>query len=152
MALDDDIRRLARIPLLAELEVDALRLIAFSAEARILRAGDVLFRAGEPSDSGYFIMSGRIAITPEEGEGPARIMGPDALIGEIALLAPSKRPVTAVAREPTTVLKISRPLFHRVLSEFPSSAARVRSLISARLVAFAKELEEARSFTPSPGP
>jgi CRP-like cAMP-binding protein len=77
-------------------------------------------------------------------------VGPDALIGEIALISTSKRPVSAVAREPTTVLKISRALFHRVLQEFPGSAARARMVISERLTAFAKELEKTRSFRPDP--
>ena len=48
MALDDDMTLLARQPLLSLMERDALRLLAFAAESRILRAGDVLFRAGEP--------------------------------------------------------------------------------------------------------
>ena len=58
MALDDDVRDLARLPLFQEIEPEALRLLAFSAETKILRLGDVLFRKGEPSDSGYFILSG----------------------------------------------------------------------------------------------
>jgi CRP-like cAMP-binding protein len=150
MALDDDIRRLARIPLFAELDQDALRLIAFSAEARILRAGDVVYRAGDASDAGYFVMSGSIALEPTEGEHGKRTIGRDALLGEVALLVESKRSATATAREPTTVLKISRQLFHRVLQESPASAARLRNMMAARLIAFAHELESVRGFKPNP--
>src|SRR5579871_5540374 len=117
MSLDDDIRRLARVPLFAELDQDALRLIAFSAEAKILRAGDVVYRSGDVADAGYFIMSGSITLDATDAEHGKRTIGRDALLGEVALLVDSKRAATATAREPTTVLKISRQLFHRVLQE-----------------------------------
>jgi CRP-like cAMP-binding protein len=146
VALEDDIRRLARVPLLAELELDALRLLAFSAEARILRTGDVVFRAGDPTDSGYFIMSGSIALeTP--GRSPAKkVVGPGSLVGELALLVDSARPATATSREPTTVLKISRALFRRILTEYPSSAAKIRNQTAARLKEFVEDLERMPGF------
>ena len=77
MALDDDIARLARQPLLGLMERDALRLVAFAAESRILRAGDVLFRVGEPSDGAMLVVSGAIALTSEDDGKPAsEIVGP----------------------------------------------------------------------------
>lgn len=145
MSLDEDFRRLSRIPMFSELEPEALRLIAFSAETRILRAGDVLFRRGEPSDCGYIVLSGSIAFDVSGHGGPAgNIVGRDGLIGEIALITETARPVTAIAREPSTVLKVPRTLFHRVLQEFPRSAARIRAGMSARLGAFVQELETFR--------
>lgn len=150
MALDDDVRRLSRIPLLADLEADALRLIAFSAEARILRAGDVIFRKDDESDSGYFVMTGSVALDATGDGHTVKVVGPDSLIGEIALIAASKRPATALAREPTTVLKISRTLFHRVLREFPASGARIRKSVAARLVGFTQELAAVSGLADSP--
>jgi len=145
MSLNDDIRNLSRIPLFGELEPEALRLIAFAAETRILRAGDVLFNRGDESDGGYIVLTGAIALDPIGDGGPAvQIVGPTALIGEIALISQTERPVTAIAREPSTVLKITRALFHRMLKEFPVSARRLRAAIQARLDTFAQELEEMR--------
>ena len=145
MSLGDDIRNLSRIPLFGELEPEALRLIAFAAETRILRAGDVLFHRGEESDGGYIVLTGSIALDAAGDGTPAgQIVGPHTLIGEIALISPTERPVTAIAREPSTVLKVSRALFHRMLKEFPKSAHRLRAAIQARLAAFTQELEEMR--------
>jgi len=145
MALQDDITRLARVPLFAALEPDALRLIAFSAETRILRAGDVLFRRGDTSDGGYIVRTGSIALDIDDGGAPAaQIARVDDLIGETALITLVERPVTAVAREPSTVLKVSRKLFHRVLQEFPESAVRLREALSERLVSFTRELDQVR--------
>ena len=142
MALHDDVRNLASNPTLRDLEPDALRLIAFSAETRILRAGDILFRRGEPSDGGFVVLSGAISL--ETGDSLASIARPPALIGDSALIAETVRPCTALAREPSSVLKISRSLFHRVLSEYPDSALRLRRSLGGRLLTLRDDLEAYR--------
>jgi CRP-like cAMP-binding protein len=151
MGLEDDIRKLARIPAFAAIEPEALRLIAFSAETRILRAGDVLFRRDEMSNDGFVVLAGSIAMDASgDGAVTARIVRPPGLIGDLALLTQTRRPATAIAREPSTVLRISRQLFHRVLREFPDSAERLRQSLSARLLQFTGELGSVRrgSLTP----
>ena len=121
MALDDDIALLARQPLLSLMERDALRLLAFAAESRILRAGDVLFRVGEPSDGAVLVISGAVALDSREDGQPAQeIVGPGALIGETALFAAVARPVTAIAREPTQVMRLSRSVMRRTCSKYGS--------------------------------
>ena len=145
MALDDDIAVLARQPLLSLLERDALRLVAFAAESRILRAGDVLFRGGESSDGAVLIVSGAVALTyGEDGQPADEIAGPGALLGELALFSSAKRHVTAVAREPTQVMKLSRSVMRRVLTEFPGSAQAIADAIAERLRQFADELGPVR--------
>jgi len=141
MALDDDIALLARQPLLSLMERDALRLLAFAAESRTLRAGDVLFRAGEPSDGAVLIVSGAVVLSSREDGGPAEeIVGPGALIGEMALFAAVARPITAIAREPTQVMRLSRSVMRRVLAESPASAEAVAAAISERLQGFVGQL------------
>ncbi len=144
MGLDDDAAKLARNATFAALEPDALRLLAFSAETRILRAGDILFRRGEPSNGGFVVLSGSIALDASyRGAPTARILRPPALIGDLALLTETIRPATAIAREASTVLRISRPLFHRVLNEFPASASHLRQSLADRLTQFTGELDAA---------
>ena len=145
MGLEDDIRKLARIPAFAAIEPEALRLITFSAETRILRAGDVLFRRDEMSNDGFVVLAGSIAMDASgDGAVTARIVWPPGLIGDLALLTQTRRPATAIAREPSTVLRISRQLFHRVLREFPDSAERLRQSLSTRLLQFTGELGSVR--------
>lgn len=146
MGLEDDIAKLARIPTFTHLEQDALRLLAFSAETKILRAGDVLFRRDEPSNGGFVVLTGSIALdaSDEPGTGTARIVRAPGLVGEMALLAETKRPATAIAREPANVLRISRQLFHRVLAEYPRSADALRRSLAERLREFTSELGAVR--------
>jgi CRP-like cAMP-binding protein len=141
MALDDDVRNLARNSTFAEFEPEALRLLAFSAETHILRAGDVLFRRGDLADSGYIVLSGSIALTAQDdGSAAERVAGPQSLIGDLAMIAETQRQATAIAREPSSVLKISRALFHRILREFPQSAERLRRQMAKSLQSFVGDL------------
>jgi len=145
MGLEDDIGKLARNPVFAVIEPEALRLIAFSGNTRALRAGDVLFRRDEISDGGFVVLTGSIALDASgHGAGTARIVRPPGLIGEFALLTETRRPATAIAREPSTVLQLSRQLFHRVLQEFPASAERLRQQLGANLGRLIRELGAVR--------
>jgi CRP-like cAMP-binding protein len=111
-----------------------------ASETRLLRAGDALFRRGEESDGGYILTIGSIALaTHDDGRPPAQVLRPWALIGEIALVAPSLRPVTAMALEPTTVLKIGRALFLQILEQHPATAARTRDFFRDRLLDFTRQ-------------
>ena len=151
MSLDADVANLARIPIFAALEPEARRLLVFSAETRILRGGDFLFRAGDRSDGGYVVLSGSIELTGERS-GPATA-GPFSLIGETALILDAPQGANARARMASTVIKIPSVVFRRVLAEYPASAARLRTDMAARLDAFVKALDDLRrrSFEPPKG-
>jgi CRP-like cAMP-binding protein len=145
MGIDDEIGKIARNPTLAALEPEALRLIAFAAETKSYRAGDILFRRDEISNGGVVVLTGSVAVDPSGlGAATARIVRPPALIGETALLLQTRRPATAIAREPTNVMLISRQLFLRVLAEFPGSAEKLRQAMGTRLRQFTHELAAVR--------
>ncbi|MCP4562892.1 MAG: cyclic nucleotide-binding domain-containing protein [Bosea sp.] len=141
MSLNDDIALLARQPLLGLMDRDALRLLAFAAETRSLRAGDVLFRRGEGSDGAFLVIAGAVALKREDDGRPAdEVVGPGALLGELALFTALERPVTAIAREPTQVMRLARSVMRRVLGESPDSAQAIAGAVAERLHAFNSEL------------
>ena len=47
--------------------------------------------------------------------------------------------------ENSVVLRIPRPIFHRVLAEFPKDAARIRAKLAARTRQMSQELERLRA-------
>lgn len=145
MSLNDNINILAQLPIFSNLEPEALRLIAFAAETRAFRAGDLLFRQGEISDGGQVLISGAVALDASQNAAKAgKIVGPGALLGELSLLVATKNSATAIARQNTKTLKVSRAMFLRTLEESPVSAGRLKRLFSRQLETFAKELEGAR--------
>lgn len=153
MTLDDDISRLSRTRPFNLLPRDALQLIAFSAEKQKLAANQQLFEEGDPADLGYFVLSGSIALSVRNHKGErTRVVGVGALIGENAIMAEVARPSTARAKENSVVLRISRPIFHRVLGEFPKEAARIRAGLAARTRKLSRSLEELRARAIEPAP
>ena len=135
MTIEDDIAFLNRVPTLHVLGRDALRILAIGSESRVLRAGEILFNLGDVSDAGYIVQEGRLLL--KSGAGSARreiVVGPGALIGEHALLAETRRPVSAAALEPSVVLRISRSLFVKMLEGFPEAALRLRESLVARTI------------------
>ena len=142
MSLESDLRELGRIPLFAAMEYEALRLIAFAGEARILRAGDIVFRKGDISDGGYVLLNGRLELESPTAGRAHRAITPPMLVGELALITETERPGTLVARSPSSVLRISRDLFQRVLREFPRSARQTRDFVETRLAAYLRDIAE----------
>ncbi|MGJ4857547.1 cyclic nucleotide-binding domain-containing protein [Labrys sp. KB_33_2] len=138
MALEDDMVLLERVALFRAMDRDALRLLAFSSETRRLRAGDTLFRKDDISEYGFVVVSG--AITLIDDDVASAIVGPGTLIGEMALLSETRRPTTAIAREASVVLRVSRQMFRRTLEEYPATAARIADELRHRVQEMSTEL------------
>jgi CRP-like cAMP-binding protein len=132
MSLEDDIAMLEQAPLLGLLDRDALRLLAFAADKRRLRQGDVLFRKGDRSDAGYIVTEGVIGLDTAGGK-PLLVARKGDLIGRTALFVRGERPATATAREPSVVLRLSVSLMRRVLEEYPVVAAAMYTTIAEEL-------------------
>ena len=143
MALDDDIASLSGAPLFRLMNGDALRLIAFAAEHRNLKAEDVLFTKGERSNGGFVVTRGSIALEGDDGE-ISFIAEPGALIGQAALFARTTRPAKAKALESSAALRISPVLMRRVLQEFPSAAKALRTVLANELSIVSGGLERIR--------
>ena len=71
--------------------------------------------------------------------------GPGTLIGETALFTEAKRTAAAVAREPSTVVRIPRQLFLKMLEGYPDAARRMRDAIAAKVGRTAAELSRVRN-------
>jgi len=141
MGLEDDIAFFERVPPLAALGKQALRILAIGAETRHLQSGAVLFYAGELADGGYVVQEGSLLLEPGTlSEGKEVIVGPGTLVGELALLTDMVCPATAIAKEPTVVIRISRSLFKKMLEGYPDAAMKLRNIMAERLNAWEREL------------
>ena len=141
MPLEDDILTFEQVPTLAVLGKNALRVLAIGAESRNLPSGSVLFYAGELADGGYVVQQGSILLEPGTPlEGKEMTVGPGTLIGELALLTDMVSPATAIAKEPTTVIRISRNLFRKMLEGYPAAAQKLHAVMAERLDEWTREL------------
>lgn len=141
MAIDDDIGLLRKLAFFEPFDQDQLRLMLFAADRRTLKAGEILFTRGSLSTSGFIIQSGSIALRPNHEFGEETVLGPGTLIGEMALIIPSERPCDAVAKETSSLIGLPRTLLHRLLTEYPETARKLRVQLMARLADFSTDLQ-----------
>jgi len=104
-----------------------------------LEEGQVVFREGDPAESFYILVKGRIKLTLGEKSRevyvayqPGEIIGWSSLIGRETLSA------TARCLEPTILSKVDRQRFLDILGDYPSEGAalfqRVATMLGNRLV------------------
>jgi CRP-like cAMP-binding protein len=132
MSIEDDVVLLERVPTLRMLGSAALRMLAIGSEQRDFARDDLLFTIGDEADAGFIVQRGAFQISFEDGTRAEVIAGPGTLIGELALIVAMQRPATAVALEHSSVIRIARSLFQRVLESDPAAARRLRDEFASR--------------------
>jgi CRP-like cAMP-binding protein len=154
LSIEDDIAFIERVPTLRMLGRTALRILAIGAESRYVHQGEVLFNVGDTTDCGYVIQEGSFSLATSGSKSAGEVIaGPGTLLGELALIAETKRPATATAREPSTVIRISRSLFLKMLEGYPEAADILRDQIAARARAALAEMTDVRAMLDtSPAP
>ena len=138
MSIEDDVALLERVPTLRLLGMAALRMLAIGSEQRDVARGDALFNAGDDADAGFVVQRGAFRI--EDGGGAAIVAGPGALIGELALITAMQRPSSAIALEHSSVIRVARSLFQRVLESDPAAARRLRDEFANRTSQIASDI------------
>jgi CRP-like cAMP-binding protein len=143
MSIESDIRFLARQPFFAVLGADALRNLAIGAQTLTVGPGSTVFEAGDHADGAIGVVEGALSLTDRSGQ--ARVVAePGTVIGEMALLTPGLRGMTATAPDGATLLILPRQMFLRMLEGFPSSAAALRDLIARMNDQTIRELDRVR--------
>jgi CRP-like cAMP-binding protein len=146
MTIEDDIAFFERVPTLNMLGRAALRILAIGAESRYVHSGEVLFTAGDVADSAFIVQEGAFSLTAQQAEGGnSVVVGRGTLLGELALLTETVRPVTATATEPSTVLRVPRTLFLKMLEGYPDAAKKLRDVIATRAEQSTREIYGVRN-------
>ncbi|CAO4169597.1 cyclic nucleotide-binding domain-containing protein [Methylorubrum aminovorans] len=144
MGLDDDIAILAAAPVFERFGRDALRLLSFAGERRLLEDGEMLFTRGAPSDGGYVVMSGTIALALARQDAPPVTVARSGVIGRNALFRTLPRPADARACEASEVMRVTPSLMSRVLREFPDAAAAIHDGMAEELLGLVRGLSGVR--------
>ena len=138
MSIEDDVALLERVPTLRLLGTEALRMLAIGSEERDIPRGGLLFNAGDEADAGFVVQRGAFRV--QDDDGAEVVAGPGTLIGELALVVAMSRPATAIALEHSTVIRIARSLFQRVLESDPAAARRLRDEFANRSSQIASDI------------
>ena len=143
MALDDDIRMLSNVRLFEGFTHDQLRLLAFGAESMKLGRGRKLYREDDDADSAYVVASGTIVLFRENEGEQARVATAQAgsMLGELALIADTRRLTSAAAETDAQVIRLNRKMFRRILEEYPETAQALHQRILAELQTLIRDIE-----------
>jgi CRP/FNR family transcriptional regulator, cyclic AMP receptor protein len=104
--------------------------------------GDEVFREGDPGDTLYFVIDGKVRI--HTGGDEIAVIGERQVFGEMTLLDSEPRSASASAITDLTLLKIHRDDFNEILAEKSEIASGIIKVLTRRL---RNTLDKRRSFS-----
>jgi CRP-like cAMP-binding protein/class 3 adenylate cyclase len=113
---------------------DVLLRVVAAATPRLAAAGAVLCRKGEPAQSCFFPVSGKLVVDVPGQERPIRIL-PGQIVGEFGLWIPNiTRTATVRSEDEGLLLELDSDQFKKILKETPAVADGVHSVIKNRIL------------------
>ena len=98
--------------------------------------GHVFFTEGDPGDSMYLIVEGKVTIGRNSHDGRAHLLtvrGPSESFGELSVFDPGPRTSTAVALTDVSSAPLDRAVMHSWIAEHPAVAERLLRVLARRL-------------------
>lgn len=122
------------------------------ARTRPVKAGQVLFNAGDPGDGFYAVLEGalRVVLRGSEGEQLLAILSPGTIFGEMSLFDGEPRSATVVAGRPSRVAFFEKSAVFRFADDHPAVYRHMLCIVGRRLRA-ANATLAAHSLLPLPG-
>lgn len=119
--------------------------IAALASRRTYKRGAVVFMRGDPGDSLYGVVTGRVRISASAPGGKEvflNIMEPGDAFGEIALLDGQPRTAAATTVSPTELIVIQREQFLALVEREPKLAVHLIELLCKRVRWTSEQMED----------
>jgi CRP-like cAMP-binding protein len=135
---------LQRVGLFADVPGRTLAALARRASEVDVAVGTLVIAEGAVEEHLYAVVSGRVRV--HRGEREVAVLGAGSTVGELAALVPEPRAASVTALEPTTLLRIDRPLLDELLADRPALA---HGIIVA-LVAMVRERARSEADTTAP--
>jgi NTE family protein len=124
-------------PLFAQVSGSSVADLTADAHERHLDAREWLFRAGEPSDACFVVVSGRLEVVVEDDDGlrVVRVLGPGAALGELGVLTGTARSASVRALRDSRLVEIDAERFSAQLDRDPAFAAALARELARQLQA-----------------
>jgi CRP/FNR family cyclic AMP-dependent transcriptional regulator len=98
--------------------------------------GQVLFHEGEPGDSLYIVLSGKVKLGRRSSDGRENlvaVMGPSDQFGELSLFDPGPRTATAVVVTDGRIARLPKAALQKWVEERPQIALQLLRVVARRL-------------------
>ena len=116
---------LRSVDLFASLSDDERRMIAADTRTRTFGAGEVVVREGEPGQSMYVVVSGKVAVVVGPDKRNVATIEQGGYFGEMSLLTGDVRSATVIAQGDAVVLEIDADLFRKLAVDSPHAIERI---------------------------
>jgi CRP-like cAMP-binding protein len=119
-----------------DLDPDAAEALAKEMETIEARKGEIVFNEGEPGDSLYIVLSGKLKVGRRAGDGRQNliaVMGPSDMVGELSLFDPGPRTATATAVVDTRLARLRKQALRPWLTNRPEIAEQLLRVLARRL-------------------
>ena len=140
LATDDDAPADAAVPVLplfGALEPAALAPLLEGMTLRELGAGEHLIEEGATGEEAFVVVRGSLAVSRGEGEDRASlaVLGPGAIVGEMALVAEAPRAGSVTAEASAAVLEIRRDVLEAIAAKAPAVGQELSRFCRERMLA-----------------
>lgn len=122
---------LKSIDLFSQIPGEDLSQIAQITDEVQYEEGDEIFHEGDPGDSLYLVIEGRVRV--HRGGSEVAVLGERQVFGEMALLDSEPRSASVLAITDLTLLKIARDDFTEILAEKAEIAQGIIKVLTRRL-------------------
>ena len=135
MSLEQEVELVRRIPIFHKIDMSLLKLLCFSSERLTFQADQVIFGAGDPGDAAFVIIEGNVEVTVPTAAGPLVInsLGPNDILGEIAIFADVPRTATVTATTRVEALRIAKEQFMGIIRQSPDASLELIRILASRL-------------------
>jgi NTE family protein len=140
----DIVAALAASPLFEGLAPPALQRLASHLEVLELRGGATLFKAGDPADAIFLLVSGRLRAIRPDGQVLGEIARGEP-IGEVGLLIDQPRSATIIAVRDSLVLRMDRSILLTLYHDFPDALLQTTRVMIRRMRETVQDRRRARA-------
>jgi CRP/FNR family transcriptional regulator, cyclic AMP receptor protein len=124
---------LKTVPLFASFQEEQLRVLTTMVTRKSAPRSTTIMAGGDPTDSLYIVLSGRLKVMMSDSEGKEvilAILGPGEFFGEMGLIDDEPRSATVISIEPCELLSIAKRDFKKYMAEnFDMTMAVMRGLV-----------------------
>jgi CRP/FNR family transcriptional regulator, cyclic AMP receptor protein len=124
---------LKTVPLFVSLGEEQLRMLTAMVTRKSAPRSTTIMAGGDPTDSLYIVLSGRLKVMMSDSEGKEvilAILGPGEFFGEMGLIDDEPRSATVVTIEPCELLSIAKRDFKKAMAEnWQMTEAVMRGLV-----------------------
>src|SRR5256886_14799543 len=127
---------LARSGIFQGVDAEAAESLVKDLETVDIRKGDVLFNEGEPGDSLYIILSGKIKLGRRAADGRQNlvaVLGQSDMVGEWSLFDPGPRTATATAVTDVRLARLRKQALRPWLTNRPEISEQLLRVLARRL-------------------